>query len=350
MRRRERIDAAIAGERPDRTPTLGGWLAYPRHVQELAGVDEAEYWADPVGVSIEAYRRLDVDALMGVFVPRAGEYRNVDAHSYKRSEVLSLDAAVAAIEAMPEPAEIVSAFDHEAEYQKIAASLRERQALCGEIIWMPAKWAASAYLSWYHDFGYETFFMIVGLYPEHARKLMRVGGARARCQSTIIARAVREGLRPKALLLGHDICDQRGPMVSPDFLEREYIPELASSIEPQLEVGCRPVWHSDGNVMPLVDMLIDAGIEGFQGFQPECGVRVEEIVRRRTRDGSKLLVFGPMAVTTELPIMTPAQVRARVSKVIEICDGEANLLLFTSNTVTPDVPLENVVAMYAHDK
>jgi hypothetical protein len=38
-------------------------------------------------------------------------------------------------------------------------------------------------------------------------------------------------------------------MISPDFLERYYAPQLRYGLEPLLEVGCRPVWHCDGDVV-----------------------------------------------------------------------------------------------------
>jgi len=96
----------------------------------------------------------------------------------------------------------------------------------------------------------------------------------------------------------------------------------------------------------MTDMLIEAGVQGFQGFQPECGMTLEMIVERRTRDGEPLLVFGPLAVTTELPFCTPQQIERRVRHAVEVCRGRASLVVFTSNTINPDVPLENILAMY----
>lgn len=75
-------------------------------------------------------------------------------------------------------------------------------------------------------------------------------------------------------------------------------------------------------------------------------MRIEEIVQRRTREGRKLIIFGPLSVTGELPLMTPEEVRGRVHEVIDICRDSAHLALFTANTVNPDVPLENIVAMH----
>jgi hypothetical protein len=117
-------------------------------------------------------------------------------------------------------------------------------------------------------------------------------------------------------------------------------------LEPLLEVGCKPVWHSDGNVRPLVDMLIRCGVQGFQGFQPGCGVTLEFMLEHRTREGEPLIIFGPMAVTTELPVLSPAEVKERVRRAIRLCEKDARLVLFTSNTINPDIPYKNIIAMH----
>ena len=348
MSSRERLEEVFAGRRPDRTPMLGGWIACPEHICQLAGVDLDTYWNDPISVSIAVYEKLGTDGLMGIYVPRRrGDFRAVDESSYRKADKgISLEEAIAQIEAMPSAAEVESEFDFQKEYAKFRSGLIDMQERCGDMLWMPAQFKASARACWYKQFGYETFFSMVGLYPQHISRLMEIGGARSRCQSRVIASAVREGLYPKACLLGEDICTQRGPMVSPDFLAEHWAPALRYGLQPLLDVGCRPVWHCDGDVRLILDLLLDCGIQGLQGFQPECGLTIDLVASKRTREGKPLLIFGPLSVTTELPSCFPNEVRAKVQHAIKVCSGQADLVLFTANTINPDVPLENILAMY----
>jgi hypothetical protein len=348
MTRRERLETVFASREPDRAPILGGWIACPEHIWTVAGVTREEYWADPETVTIRAYDILGMDGLVNVFWPKQQhDFRCVDEHTYLHARPdLSLEEALQRIDEMPSPERIEAEFDFEAEYEQLRQSLLEYQAKIGDMVWMPAQWAVGARISWYGEFGYENFFLIIGGYPKHAQKLMEVGGARGRCRSRLIARAVEEGIYPHAVFMGEDICTQRGPMVSPAFMERYYAPQLRYGLEPVLEVGCRPVWHCDGDVRPMLDMLFDCGVQGLQGFQPECGMVLDELVQRRTREGNRLLIFGPLSVTTELPRCTPDQIRAKVRHAVDVCRGQADLVLFTANTINPDVPLENILAMY----
>ena len=73
---------------------------------------------------------------------------------------------------------------------------------------------------------------------------------------------------------------------------------------------------------------------------------LEWIVERRTREGDPLLIFGPLQVTTTLPHGTPREVEAEVRRAMRVCREKASLVFFTSNTINPDVPLENIQAFW----
>ena len=348
MTKKERLECVFAGETPDRPPVLGGWIANPGALLQITGKGAEAYRENPQSVAIEAYQKLEMDGIIGVFTTKSPDvYRCVDQNSYINADKgLSYEEAERKAENMPAACDYEKNFDFEKEYAAFRDGLIDMRAKCGDMLYAPANWGASARSTWYGEFGYENFFLIVGLRPDLAVKLFQLGGAMARCQSNMIARAVREGIHPKAVLLGEDICTQRGPMISVELMEEHYEPALTYGLEPLLEAGCKPVWHSDGDVRPLIPMLLRSGVQGFQGFQPECGMLIEEIVNLRTRDGKKLLIFGPFAVTTELPVWKPEQIRRRVREVVEICRGKADLVFFTANTINPDIPLENLLALY----
>ena len=82
----------------------------------------------------------------------------------------------------------------------------------------------------------------------------------------LIARAVQEGLQPHAVLLGNDICASRGCMLSPRFMEEVYAPQLRRGLEPLLAVGCQPIWHCDGDVREIMDLLIAAAFKASRAF------------------------------------------------------------------------------------
>ena len=347
MDHKTRLAMAFNLELPDRPPILGGWLAAPDHIQALTGCSEDEYWADPFHWGLEAERVLGSDGVVTIFEPIArGEFRIVDGQVLEKRAAYTVDAVLAEIEALPDPEELEADFDEEREYADFVADFQAKQALCGDILWCPADWTLIPKALWYHEYGYESALTALALHPDRYRKLIQVSAVRGRQRATLRARAIREGIHPRAILTGEDLCSQQGPIASPDYLRREYFPLLEYALEPLLQVGAKIVWHCDGNYRPLLDDVLACGAGGLQGFQRECGMDLEWIVDLRTRDGDPLLIFGPMLVTTTLPYGTPDDIRAEVRRAMDLCRDKASLVFFTSNTITPDVPLENIQAYW----
>ena len=346
----QRLETVFAGKQPDKLPVLGGWIADMKALIQISGATNEEFLENPKRTAISAYQKLNVDGLIDIWTTsQVEEYRNLDINSYIHAAGdMDFEDFVEHVRAMPEPEKWEDMLNFDEAYEAFKTDLLAVKALFpeSEMVYMPAQWDVGGMAAWYRHFGYENYFMLIPLYPELARKLIEIGGVKGHFASRIVAKAVEEGIYPHAVHMGEDLCTQRGCMVSVDFLEKYYGPTLKRGLEPLLEVGCRPVWHSDGDIRQLMPMLLDCGVEGFQGFQPECGVTLDYILDQKIKSGNKPLIFGPLSVTTELPVWTPERVRENVREVFEKCRGRADLCLFTSNTINPDVPLENILAMY----
>jgi hypothetical protein len=326
---------------------LGGWLAAPSHIQTLTGCTEDEYWSDPFAWGVRAEHVLGSDGVITIFVPvKRGAYRCVDHNVLAERARYTVEDVLAEIAALPEAEALEAGFDFEVAYAQFAAELQQKQAQCGDMLWCPADWGMIPQSLWYAKYGYETTFLTLARYPDQYRKLIRFSAVRGRQKARLRARAIREQIHPRAILTGEDICTQRGPMVSPAFLRREYFPLLEWAIEPLLEVGAKLVWHCDGDWRPLLDDVLACGIGGLQGFQRECGMDLDWIVEKRARNGDPLLIFGPMSVTKTLPYSTRQEIRDQVKGAMDICRDRAALVFFTSNTINPDVPLENIRAFW----
>ena len=340
---KQRLTAAFDLQTPDRPPILGGWLSAPEYIRILTGCSEEEYWQDPARWSMEADRALGSDGIVNLFTPASREeYRIIDSHTVDARADYTMERILADLEALPDPEEVRENFDFEQAYVQFKEQHLAMQERCGEMLWCPADWGMIPIALRYHEFGYENALTLPLLYPDLHLKMMRVKAEEGRHTAMLRARAIKEGIHPKAILTGEDLCSQEGPMISPRFLRKDYFPLLEYAMEPLLEAGTNLVWHCDGNVRPILADVLACGFAGLQGFQRECSMELEWIVDLKTRQGDPLLIFGDMSVTTTLPYGTPAEVRAAVARSMEICRGKASLVFFTSNTILPDTPLENI--------
>jgi len=103
------------------------------------------------------------------------------------------------------------------------------------------------------------------------------------------------------------------------------------------------IFHSCGNVTQIVGDLIDAGVDVLDPVQPEA-MDLAWIAREF---GGKVAFCGGIS-DQEIVALTPAQVRDHVRRTIDIL-GRAfgnTYLVGPSNTLTPEIPIENLQALF----
>ena len=119
------------------------------------------------------------------------------------------------------------------------------------------------------------------------------------------------------------------------------------------DAGIKIIWHSDGNIMPIVDRLIKMGVDGFQGLQESVGTRVDlnYLAQIEALSGKKLIIVGSISTVTTLPFGSVEDVKKDVRRCIEIAEKRGGgFLLNTSSSIAPEVPKENIYALFNYVK
>jgi uroporphyrinogen decarboxylase len=145
------------------------------------------------------------------------------------------------------------------------------------------------------------------------------------------------------LMITGDIAMQERMMLSPGMWRRYFKPRLRLWLEEvRREQNPYFMFHSDGNMADVMGDLVKIGFDAITPIQPEC-MEVNEIKRRF---GSQVCLHGTISCQRTLPFGTPRDVADEVRQRIYGCGKDGGLILSPSNTVQPDVPLENVLALY----
>ena len=106
------------------------------------------------------------------------------------------------------------------------------------------------------------------------------------------------------------------------------------------------LFHSDGDIMPILPELIEAGFRIVNPIQPES----MDPAAVKHSYGDRLTLHGTISVQTTLPKGTEQEVRHTVRRMIDICGADGGLILSTTNDAMEDVPLENLLAFYDEAK
>ena len=143
---------------------------------------------------------------------------------------------------------------------------------------------------------------------------------------------------------GDDIGTQKGPLLRP-ALYRQLIKPRHRRLAEAVKKYHKPIlYHSCGSVYAFIPDLIDLGIEILNPIQ----VRAAEMDTKRLKRefGRDLCFWGGIDIQQVLPFGTPQQVREEVKHRIDDLGNGGGYVVCPSHNLQPEVPPQNVVAMY----
>jgi len=342
-------------------PTHGvpSWLIHimeHSQIERLAGAKPGDYKRDPENTYI-AFQRAIGTCMLDQYIP--DNPLTLGDHGFEGAEkgattgaeeivldglrITSPEAVVEHLEhvAFPQIQRAIATFDEAQRVREILDYEAAIQARLGPAILKVPYGVVSFPAFPYTTYGYGNYFAAYALYPEVMELHFSLQAELAILQNRAAARAYAEGRLPPLCRTDHDIADSRGTLMSLESLDRLWLPHFARSLEPVLRAGVRLIWHCDGNLMPMVPRLLEAGISGFQGFQYEDGMDYERICQMKDREGREMIIIGGVSVTRTLPMGKPDDVKREMRWLVEK-GPKTGLFLGGSSSITPGVPWENI--------
>ena len=359
MTPRERILAALRHQVPDRTPAEA-WFhdEVERRLKEHFGTDDWNEVLDELGIA--GWRSCSVKLRVPGFEERAEErtYRQMIRRGVWRDERTYADAwgVVQRIGESGWYEEWVSGPLVEADGEDLSAI--ENVGLPGsENLAEPENYAARVrelksagnFVSGGISNPYKTAWLLRGMDNVLAdylinREFLEALYDRLYALYTEMAlRMVRAGV-DEVRVVG-DIAMQDRIVMGPDTWRAVDKPRMAGLIA-ECKAANPDVFlfiHSDGNVTELMDDIVEIGFDVVNPVQPECMDPVE--VKRRY--GKRVTIHGGVSLQRTLPGGTPDEVRAEVEELIRKCGYDGGLVVFPSNVIQPDTPVENIISCFA---
>ena len=146
----------------------------------------------------------------------------------------------------------------------------------------------------------------------------------------------RGNLWDTGLLICDDMASSKMPNFSPDIFEEFFLPRYKKMLTTVRNAGCSHVFfHSDGNIGPLLYLLIDAGFEGFNPLEPSCGL---DLIKLREKYGRKIVFFGGVCNKYILPKGDKKEIENHVRPLIEL--GREGGLVIGQASIGDDVEPE----------
>jgi len=134
-----------------------------------------------------------------------------------------------------------------------------------------------------------------------------------------------------------DIADNKGPFFSPAQMDRWFFPYLHKWTQEVEEMGMYTVLHTDGDVTPLLDGLMESRLHGLQAIDSLAGMDIEHV---KKITAGKLCLCGntPTGLLVKGP---PECVFESTRDLLQSCKDGGGLIFGTSNAVVDETPAEN---------
>lgn len=145
-------------------------------------------------------------------------------------------------------------------------------------------------------------------------------------------------------LLISDLGSQNGPLISTGTFDEFVAPYLKEMIDLIHGFGAHVMFHSCGAIASFIPELIRLGVDILDPIQPTGPAMSPD--RLKADSGGQLCFHGGIDMQHLLPHGTPDDVRAEVERYCEILGSTGGYILAPAHLIQPDVPPENIMALY----
>jgi uroporphyrinogen decarboxylase len=369
---RERVLTAINNEQPDRVPLVIGVsnatgikMKPYRGIKNIAGVQAPDNylydWPElgTAQIDEETMRRLRSD-VRGVLdlEPEAVRKRNrardphsdyVDSWGSGQTEI-SEDDWFPSVHPLPD-ARTTDDLDSYKDWPDMGdptriAHVRDHARQLAEenqYAILATPWLLFPFERAYAMQGMETFLLNMARDPDFARALMEK--IAVYCKQ-LMGRFLKElGDNVDIIKIGDDLGTQESLMISPKMYRELLKPIHADFISYiKARTNAKILFHSDGDVAPLIDDFVEIGVDILNPIQTSAG-SMSDLPSLKKRHGNNIVFCGGIDTHRVLPYGSPAEVRQEVKRVIDILGPGGGCMIGAVHTVMNDVPPENVLAM-----
>jgi len=144
------------------------------------------------------------------------------------------------------------------------------------------------------------------------------------------------------VVFGDDYADKNSTLMSPAHFKQFILPGLKRCVDAAHDAGAYVVKHTDGNIMPIIDMIVETGPDALNPLEPQAGMDIDRIKRDY---GERVALIGNIDCGYLLSEAPVEEVRRVTRETIEVAAPGGGYCLSSSNSIHSSVRPENFMAM-----
>jgi uroporphyrinogen decarboxylase len=186
--------------------------------------------------------------------------------------------------------------------------------------------------------GYEGILMAMAMEPELVRKLVELS-------VDVNIEMAREVARRGAdfVFTGDDYASSERPLMSPKMFGDLFAEPLKRVVAGFHEQGLPVIKHTDGNILPLLQMILDSGIDVLDPIDPVAGMDIGQMKRDH---GHRIALKGNVDCAQTLTFGSVDEVVRETREVIRKAGEGGGLIVSSGNSIHSSVKPGNYLAMW----
>ncbi len=141
---------------------------------------------------------------------------------------------------------------------------------------------------------------------------------------------------------GDDYSSSRQPFISPEWFEKFLYPGLKRVMGGFKDLGLYVIKHTDGNIRPIMDMIVDSGIDCLDPIDPTAGMDLAEM---KAKYGDRIAFKGNVDCAHTLTFGSVKDVIEETKDAIRNGAPGGGFILSSGNTIHSGVKPGNYLAM-----
>ena len=191
--------------------------------------------------------------------------------------------------------------------------------------------------------GMDKFLMNLAMVPDFAEAMLKKNLELCKQHMGHFLEAI--GANIDLIKIGDDLGSQDRLMISPRMYRQMLKPLHAELIQFIKErTKAKVFFHTDGDVFDLIEDFIEIGVDVLNPIQTSAG-KMSDLAGLKQRYGSRLVFCGAIDTQQILPHGNPEDVRKEVRRVINILGEGGGYMVASVHTIMNEVPPENILAM-----
>lgn len=198
----------------------------------------------------------------------------------------------------------------------------------------------------YRLYGFENFLTDIALKPQLIKTLVN----KLTDVYLELNEAVFSQLKGKMDIwfFGNDFGSQDGLLLHPDMWHEFYYDNIKKLVALAKSYNLKVMMHSCGGIAEIIPSLIKAGIDILDPIQITARGMEPEILSKKF--GGKIVFHGGIDTQQVLPKSSPEEVKQHAGNIARALGSNGGYIFAPSQLLGPDIPLENIIAMYEMGK